>query len=115
MLSLLKHKVEVAWNGAEAVAAVAVKQYDLILMDMQMPQMDGLDATRMICSRWPEVRPHICGLTANATPHDRHRCMDAGMDYYLSKPVNLASLKNVLQTVGHLRAQQGRLCLSAGN
>ena len=96
ILSMLHHKVDVAWNGAEAVGKVQSNTYDVILMDMQMPEMDGLDATRMICQRWPDTRPKIVGLTANATQDDRDRCLESGMDFYLPKPVNIKALHGVL-------------------
>jgi CheY-like chemotaxis protein len=111
MLTTLNHKVEAAWNGAEAVQKVGANKYDLVLMDMQMPEMDGLDASRVICARYPDTRPHICGLTANATPADRQRCLEAGMDWYLAKPINFKALKEVLRTCCMVRQEKGILTL----
>jgi len=86
-------------NGAEAVAAVASVAYDLVLMDMQMPEMDGLDATRQI--RGPQsaaLNPQlpIIAMTASAMQGDQEKCLAAGMNDYVSKPVNPASLALVL-------------------
>jgi len=89
---------DIAANGLEAIAAVERQIYDLVLMDVQMPEMDGLQATREILRRWSSAdRPRIVGLTANATDSDRRQCMDAGMDDYLPKPVTVAALVAVLQ------------------
>ncbi|MFN8061159.1 MAG: ATP-binding protein [Vicinamibacterales bacterium] len=94
-------RVDVARNGLEAVAAAtaATTTYDVIFMDCQMPELDGFDATRRIRALAPHRRPFIVALTANAIAGDRERCLDAGMDDYLSKPVRPASLEAVLQRV----------------
>ncbi len=89
--------VDVVSNGKEAVEALEVASYDIILMDAMMPVMDGLDATRAICHRWPlEKRPVIIAMTASAMPGDRERCLEAGMDDYLSKPVRFEQLRDML-------------------
>jgi CheY-like chemotaxis protein len=86
-------------DGAEALTAWAQCDWDVILMDVQMPELDGLDASRRICERWPAgVRPRIIAMTANAMQGDRERCIEAGMDDYLAKPVDptrLAAILNV--------------------
>jgi len=82
------HEVDVARDGMEAIEAVARRGYDLILMDMQMPRLDGLTATREIRSRESEGRRvPIVAMTANAMASDQRRCLDAGMDDYVTKPI----------------------------
>ena len=88
LLSKSGFHVDVAHNGREAVEMVATGHYDMVLMDVQMPELDGLDATRAI--RAAEMGPHrlpIIAMTAEAYPEDRRRCLDAGMDDYLAKPI----------------------------
>ncbi len=102
MLSMLKHlgiTADPVVNGLEAVRAIQQKAYDLILMDCQMPEMDGFEATRLI--REPStaaLNPHvtIVAVTASAMPGDRHKCIEAGMDDYLTKPVDPESLARLL-------------------
>ena len=86
--------------------ALEREPYDVVLMDVQMPEMDGLDASRRICSRWPaESRPRIIAMTANAMIEDREACFAAGMDDYLVKPVRSEELADAL----------GRVRIGAGN
>ena len=89
VLRNLGYTVDLVENGAEAVIAVKNKKYDLLLLDMQMPVMDGLTAAREICRLIPDPaqRLKIVALTANALPSDRQNCLDAGMDAYLTKPI----------------------------
>ena len=88
----------VVGNGIEAVAATDSGNYDLILMDVQMPEMDGLEATRQICQRMPRNRrPRIIAMTANAMQGDRERCLQAGMDDYVSKPIRVEELQQAIE------------------
>jgi CheY-like chemotaxis protein len=98
LLERLSQSADVVSNGVEAVNAASHLPYDLILMDVLMPEMDGLDATRQIRARLPKERqPRIIAMTANALSGDRERCLAAGMDDYISKPVQLEELAKVLQ------------------
>ncbi|HSH01369.1 MAG TPA: response regulator [Anaerolineae bacterium] len=87
MLRRLGYTIDIAANGQEALTALQQKSYDLILMDIHMPEMDGLEATHHIRNNLsPQEQPYIITITANATIEDRQRCLDAGMDDYISKP-----------------------------
>lgn len=98
LLERLSQRADVVSNGIEAVDAATQLPYDLILMDVLMPELDGLDATRRIRERLPKDRqPRIIAMTANALSGDRERCLAAGMDDYISKPVQLEELAKVIQ------------------
>ncbi|KAA3663169.1 MAG: response regulator, partial [Chloroflexi bacterium] len=98
MLEKLNCRADVAANGLEALEAVTRQSYDIVLMDIQMPEMDGVEATQAIMKRFGEgERPYIIAMTANALNGDREAYLDAGMNDYLSKPVKLQSLHRVLQ------------------
>jgi CheY-like chemotaxis protein len=96
MLKKLGHRVDVSSDGASAVAAVARTRYDVVLMDCLMPEVDGYEATTRIRAAELDGRIPIIALTASATVEDRERCLAAGMDFYLSKPVKLAELASAL-------------------
>ena len=90
-------RVDVASNGREAVAKADRETYDLILMDCQMPEMDGLEATREIRLRTlGRPRVPIIAVTANVLEGERDRCLAAGMDDWISKPVNPATLRRLV-------------------
>ena len=98
LVSKLGHSVDVVSNGREAVAAVAQQPYDALLMDVLMPEMDGLVAAEAICRRWPRGnRPRLIALTAMAGPGDQERCLRAGFDDYMSKPIRLEDLTESLK------------------
>jgi CheY-like chemotaxis protein/anti-sigma regulatory factor (Ser/Thr protein kinase) len=97
MLEKLGYHADVVATGAEALKAAMQASYDLILMDMLMPEMDGFEAARRIRNLLPkEKQPRIIAMTANALAGDRERCLDAGMDDYVSKPVRLEELAQAL-------------------
>jgi PAS domain S-box-containing protein len=99
LLEQAGHTVAVANNGEEAVDLYMRDTFDLVLMDMQMPEMDGLQATRAIRALEQGRRTPIVAMTANVLPEDRERCFAAGMDDFLSKPISLARLGEVLHGV----------------
>jgi len=101
VLRKMGYQADLAGNGVEAVQAVERQPYDLVLMDVQMPEMDGLEATRCICQRWAAgERPRIIAMTANAMQGDREECLAAGMDDYISKPIKIKELQSVLERWG---------------
>ena len=83
------YTIDVVSNGQEAIDVLDKQSYDILFMDVQMPVMDGLEATRRIVSKTPHIsnRPAIIAMTANAMQGDREKCINAGMDDYLSKPL----------------------------
>jgi len=96
LLEQMGYRADVASNGLEAVESVARQKYDVILMDVQMPEMDGLEATRQIVSSQSVARPYIIGLTANAMQGDREACLAAGMQDYIAKPIRVEELVDAL-------------------
>jgi PAS domain S-box-containing protein len=113
LLEKLGYRADVVWNGLEALAALERQTYDVVLMDVQMPELDGLDASRRICERWPpENRPHIIAMTANALPEDREACFAAGMNEYVAKPIRehelAAALKRASSRRNHDRGSTER-------
>jgi CheY-like chemotaxis protein/HPt (histidine-containing phosphotransfer) domain-containing protein len=100
LLERLGYGADVVSNGLEALEAVERQPYDVVLMDVQMPELDGLDASRQICERRPpSSRPRIIAMTANAMPEDREACLAAGMDDYLAKPIRADELAEALRRV----------------
>jgi CheY-like chemotaxis protein len=100
----LGHNVDVVSNGREAVEAVAQTPYDAVLMDVLMPEMDGLQAAEAICRRWTKgARPRLIALTALAGPGDQDRCLRAGFDDYMIKPVHLEQLKEAFKVAAGWR------------
>ncbi len=99
MLQKMGYKIDIAFNGAEAVEALQQKNYGLVLMDLQMPVMDGYEATRTIRGSGKVLNSNvpIVAMTANATKEDRQQCLDSGMDDYIPKPVERKVMMNMLK------------------
>ena len=96
MLKKIGYRADLAANGLEVLQALESLPYDVVLMDVQMPEMDGLEATRRIRQQWP-AGPKIIAVTACALEGDRERCLDAGMNDYISKPVSMQELESALE------------------
>jgi PAS domain S-box-containing protein len=98
LLGQMGYRADVAANGLEAIEAVERQTYDVVLMDVQMPELDGFEASREINRRWPgEQHPRIVAMTANAMQGDRELCEAAGMDDYVAKPVRVEELVAALE------------------
>ena len=109
MLKAFGYQADVVANGQQAVQAVAQQRYDLVFMDIQMPEMDGLEATRSIRRSVPaQAQPHIVGMSANALKDDLSSAHEAGMDDYLTKPIHLEALRDILEKWGTRVAAQAR-------
>jgi CheY-like chemotaxis protein len=103
-IARLGHQVDVVTNGREAVEMVGQQPYDALLMDVLMPEMDGLAAAAEIVRRWtPGTRPRLIALTAMAGPGDEERCRKAGFDDYVVKPVHLDELAEALRSAAGWR------------
>jgi CheY-like chemotaxis protein len=106
ILQQMGYRADLASNGIEAIESVERQTYDVVLMDVQMPEMDGLEATRQIAAKWPRAkRPRIVAMTANAMQGDREMCIAAGMDDYLTKPIRVDQL---VETLNQVAARQER-------
>jgi CheY-like chemotaxis protein/HPt (histidine-containing phosphotransfer) domain-containing protein len=98
LLGKLGYEADVVSNGAAALDALRRERYDVVLMDVEMPEMDGLEASRRIHAEWRgRERPRIVAMTANAMEGDRETCLAAGMDDYVSKPVRREALAAALE------------------
>jgi len=100
LLQQMGYRADLASNGIEAIESVERQPYDVVLMDVQMPEMDGLEASRQITSKWKtSERPRIVAMTANAMQGDREQCLAAGMDDYVTKPIRVDQLIRALEDV----------------
>ena len=90
----------VVGDGQAVLDALEAEAFDVILMDVQMPRLDGLEATRRLRQRWPDRPIRVVGLTANAMAGDREACLEAGMDDYVSKPIRPEELSRAISAVG---------------
>jgi CheY-like chemotaxis protein len=99
MLKKLGYHADIASNGLEAITSFESKYHDVILIDIQMPEMDGLEATRVIRERWPDRNPKIVAVTAYSNCFDKELCFSAGVDEYLTKPLRLEELQSTMSKV----------------
>jgi len=99
MLARLGYRADLAGNGFQVLEALEKGTYDLVLMDVQMPEMDGIEATQLLREKLAGDCPYICALTAEALEGDRDRLIGIGFDDYLSKPLSPEKLRAVLQEV----------------
>ncbi len=110
ILQRMGYRADVAGNGLEALEALHRQSYDIVLMDVQMPDMDGMEATKRIrATRTQRQQPRIIAMTADAMQGTREECLKAGMDDYISKPVNLEELQNALEQWGNVIAESTSL------
>jgi CheY-like chemotaxis protein len=105
MLERLGCRIDVANDGAEAIAMIEKFEYDVVFMDVQMPNLDGLEATRRLRQSERGARVYVVAMTANAMQGDRERCLDAGMDDYVPKPVTPDNLRQALDRRSPYRVQ----------
>lgn len=104
ILRKMGYSADVASNGLDALDMLKMRDYDIIFMDVQMPEMDGLEATRYIVQNWPvDERPKIIAMTASVLQKDRIKCLQAGMDDYISKPIEVEAVQSALEHWGALR------------
>nr|MBA3531413.1 response regulator [Ardenticatenales bacterium] len=107
LLDNMGYRADVVSNGLEVLDALQGQLYDIILMDVQMPEMDGLETTRLIRKMWAETtRPRIVAMTANAMMGDREMCLAAGMDDYISKPIRPEELRAILEQWGERKRSE---------
>jgi GAF domain-containing protein/DNA-binding response OmpR family regulator len=105
ILQQMGYRADLASNGIEAIESVERQTYDVVLMDVQMPEMDGLEASRRITTKWPaDARPRIVAMTANAMAGDREMCLAAGMDDYITKPIRVDQL---VEALNHVEPRKG--------
>lgn len=122
MLQKLGYRADVANNGQEALEALHRQPYDVVFMDVQMPEMDGLEATRRICAEWSDeftnekaknqnlklIRPWIIAMTAHAMQGDKEECLQAGMNDYISKPIRLEALAQAMKNYQKIQEEKSR-------
>jgi len=97
LFEMLGYKVRISANGAEAMEALSLNKFHVVFMDIQMPVMDGYEATRQIISEYGNRKPLIIAMTANAMPADRDKCLSVGMDDYISKPLTIDQVKKIIE------------------
>ena len=117
LLEKLGHVPVFACNGAEALERLRGETFDLVLMDCQMPELDGYEVTRALRSGGPPLDPTlpVIALTASDSEEDRERCLDAGMDHYLVKPVTLESLhRAICETLGGVQSPEAQQASTSG-
>lgn len=103
LLKRLGYNADAVGNGVEVLSALETKSYDILLLDVQMPEMDGYETARRVCAKWAALkskRPRMVAMTGNAMQGDRELCLKSGMDDYISKPVQVIELKGALERWG---------------
>jgi signal transduction histidine kinase/HPt (histidine-containing phosphotransfer) domain-containing protein len=106
LLQKLGYKPELAANGLEVMQALEKQSYDLLFLDVQMPEMDGYETARQIRQRWKdEQRPIVVAMTGGALTGDREKCLTCGMDDYMAKPLRISDLQDILRRWGHLKSE----------
>ena len=107
VLHKLGYRSDVAHDGVEVLKALEQRTYDVLFLDVQMPEMDGMDCARQICLRWTrDKRPVIIAMTGNALLGDREKCLAVGMDDYISKPIRIAELQAALERWGPTKSRK---------
>jgi CheY-like chemotaxis protein len=97
LFQMLGYQIHIAANGYEVLEALNRLKIDIVFMDIQMPEMDGFEATRQIIANWGSQRPLIIAMTANALRSDEEQCLAAGMDDYISKPLTIGQVKEGIE------------------
>ncbi|MBI9045010.1 MAG: response regulator [Anaerolineaceae bacterium] len=106
LLDRLGYPADIVSNGLEALQALEKKTYELVFLDIQMPEMDGLETARQICNHWKDEKPFLAAMTANALSSDREMCLDAGMNDYIPKPILISELLRVIEKVVLIQAKK---------
>ncbi len=102
LLRKLGYRADLAANGVEVIQALERQPYDVVLMDIKMPEMDGYEAARQIRQKWLNNGPKIIAITAFALKGDREKCIEAGMNDYIAKPVRIQDLEIALKDIKRL-------------
>lgn len=114
MLAQLGYRADVVENGLEALQAVAERRYDLIFMDIRMPEMDGLAATQQLAAIYkPTARPIVIAVTAHISLANKNQCLEVGMDDFLTKPVRKDDIQNALERWGPIAVHRS-VCSEGG-
>jgi len=95
-LEKMGYGVEMVTNGLEVLQALEKQPYDIIFLDVQMPEMDGYETARRVCQEWGDRRPRLIAVTGNALQGDREKCLEAGMDDYITKPIQAKEVETIL-------------------
>jgi CheY-like chemotaxis protein len=102
-LEKMGYRVGLVSNGLEVIQSLELQPYDIVFLDVQMPEMDGYETSRLIRRRWKDERPTLIAMTGNVMEGDREKCLAAGMDDYISKPVRAKELEGILVRWGKRR------------
>ncbi len=99
-LEKMGYRVEMVINGLQVIEALEKHPYDIVFLDVQMPEMDGYETARQICRRWGDRRPRLIAITGNALQGDREKCLAAGMDDWITKPIQAKEMEAKLRFWG---------------